>query len=75
MFFFFLDLLEVLDTEPVILNNLKNKLNNLLSLLNKYKDNKKKIMNSLIKLLDSSDVNIVEAQKLAKQVDNLKTNT
>lgn len=43
--------------------------------MNKYKDNKKEIMNSLTKLLDSSDVNIVEAQKLAKQVDNLKTNT
>lgn len=63
-----------MNSEPVLPNTLKNKLNNLLSLLNKYIDNKKEINDSISKLLDSSDVNILEAQKLAKQVDDLKKN-
>lgn len=55
-------------------NTLKNQLNIYLSLLNKYTSNKNEIKNSIFKLLDSSHINILEAQKLNEQVDILKTN-
>lgn len=51
---------------------LNDKLNNMLSLMNKYISNKNDIKNALLKLLDSSYVNIIEVNKLAKQVDVLK---
>lgn len=56
-------------------NNLNDKLNDMLSLLNKYISNKNEIDNAIFKLLNSSYVNISEAQKLAKQVDVIKNNS
>jgi len=47
----------------------------MLSLLSKYSNNKKDINNSIFKLLDSSYINILEAQKLSKQVDILNNNS
>lgn len=56
-------------------NMLNCKLNDMLSLLNKYTNNKKEISNSMFKLLDSSNVNILKCQKLAEQVDVIKSNS
>jgi len=53
-------------------DTIKNKLNNMLSLLNTYTNNQKEIQNSMLKLLDSSYVNILEAQQLLKKVDAIK---
>jgi len=56
-------------------DTIKNKLNNMLTLLNKYSNNQKEIKHSVLKLLDSSYVNILEAQQLSKKVDAIKANT
>lgn len=64
-----------MDLKPVMSNTLNDKLNNMLSLLNKLMKNKKEINNSIFKLLDSSYVNILEAQKLAEKVDVIKANS
>lgn len=56
-------------------NTLSTKLNNMVSLLNKYTNNQKEINNSIFKLLDSSSINIDEAQKLAKHIDVIKVNS
>jgi len=53
-------------------DTIKNKLNNMLTLLNKYTNNQKEIQHSMLKLLDSSYVNILEAQQLSKKVDAIK---
>lgn len=73
--FVVLDLLKMIESEPDMPNTLQLKLNIMLSLLNKYLNNKKDINNSLFKLFDNSYVNILEAQKLSKQIDNIKANT
>lgn len=73
-YYFFLDLLQLVKSEPDMPNNLKNKLNTLLSLLVQYTNNKNEINNYIFKLLDSSYVNILEAQQLSKQIDVIKTN-
>lgn len=44
----------------------------MLTLLNKYTNNQKEIQHSMLKLLDSSYVNILEAQQLSKKVDAIK---
>ncbi|KAL5242110.1 hypothetical protein ACI65C_009520 [Semiaphis heraclei] len=66
------DLLKLIESEPVIPGTIKNKLNNMLTLLNKYTNNQKEIQHSMLKLLDSSYVNILEAQQLSKKVDAIK---
>lgn len=73
-YYFFPDLLQLVKSEPDMSNNLKNKLNTLLSLLVQYTNNKNEINNYIFKLLDSSYVNILEAQQLSKQIDVVKTN-
>lgn len=47
----------------------------MLSLLNIYLNNNKEITSSIFKLLDSSYINITEAQQLTKQVDVIKVNS
>lgn len=73
-YYFFLDLLQLVKSEPYMPSNLKSKLSTLLSLLVQYTNNKKEINNHIFKLLDSSYVNILEAQQLSKQIDVIKTN-
>lgn len=74
LLFFFLDLLQLVKSEPDMPNNLKNKLSTLLSLLVKYINNKNEINNYIFKLLDTSYVNILEAQQLSKQINVVKMN-
>lgn len=69
------DLLKLLESEPVMPDIIKNKLNNMLTLLNKYTKNQKEIQNSIFTLLNSSYINILEAQQLSKKVDALKANS
>lgn len=71
----FVDLLKLIESEPVMSDIIKNKLSNMLTLLNKYTNNQKEIQNSIFTLLDSSYINILEAQKLSKKVDALKANS
>lgn len=71
---FVLDLLKMIESYPDMPNTLQDKLNVMLSLLNKYTNNKKDINDSLFKLLDSSYVNISEAKQLSKQLDIIKAN-
>lgn len=47
----------------------------MLTLLNKYTNNQKDIQTSMLALLDSSNVNILEAQQLSKKVDDIKVNS
>lgn len=47
----------------------------MLTLLIKYTNNKKNINNSLLKLLDSNNVNILKTQQLSKQIDDIKSNS
>lgn len=47
----------------------------MLALLNKYTNNQKEIQHSMLTLLDSSYVNILEAQQLSKKVDAIKANS
>lgn len=56
-------------------DTIKNKLNNMLTFLNKYTNNQKDIQHSMLTLLDSSNVNILEAQHLSKKVDAIKVNS
>jgi len=65
-------LLKLIESEPVMPDTIKNKLNNMLTLLNKYTNNQKEIQHSMLKLLDSSYINILEAQQLSKNVDAIK---
>lgn len=58
-----------------MLNTLSTKLNNMVSLLNKYISNQKEISNSIFRLLESSSINIIEAQELSKHVDVIKANS
>ncbi|XP_025204932.1 uncharacterized protein LOC112601493 [Melanaphis sacchari] len=69
------DLLKLIESEPVMPDTIKNKLNNMLTLLNKYTSNQKEIQHSILTLLDSSYINILEAQNLSKKVDALKANS
>jgi len=71
----FVDLLKLIESEPVMPDIIKNKLNNMLTLLNKYTNNQKEIQNSIFTLLDSSYINILEAQQLSKKVDALKASS
>lgn len=63
-----------MDTKLVMPDTLNEKLNNMLCLLNLYTKNKNEINNSIFKLLDSSYINVLEAQKLAEQVNVVKAN-
>lgn len=65
-------MLKLIESEPVMPDTIKNKLNNMLTLLNKYTNNQKEIQHSMLKLLDSSYINILEAQQLSKNVDAIK---
>ncbi|CAI6365327.1 unnamed protein product [Macrosiphum euphorbiae] len=69
------DLLKLIESEPAMPDTIKNKLNNMLTLLNKYTNNQKDIQHSMLTLLDSSNVNILEAQQLSKKVDAIKVNS
>lgn len=71
---FVLDLLKMIESYSDVPNTLQLKLNVLLSLLNKYTNNKKDINNSLFKLLDRSYVNISKAKQLSKQLDIIVAN-
>jgi len=71
---FVLDLLKMIESYSDVPNTLQLKLNVLLSLLNKYTNNKKDINNSLFKLLDRSYVNISSAKQLSKQLDIIVAN-
>jgi len=71
----FVDLLKLIESEPVMPDTIKNKLDNMLTLLNKYTNNQKEIQHSILTLLDSSYINILEAQQLSKKVDALKANS
>jgi len=68
-------LLKLIESEPAMPDTIKNKLNNMLTLLNKYTNNQKDIQHSMLTLLDSSNVNILEAQQLSKKVDAIKVNS
>lgn len=69
------DLLRLIESEPVMPNTIQNKLNNMLTLLNKYTNNQKEIQHSMLILLDSSYVNILEAQQLSKKLAAIKVNS
>ncbi|XP_022179853.1 uncharacterized protein LOC111040298 [Myzus persicae] len=69
------DLLKLIESESVMPDTIKDKLNNMLTLLNKYTNNQKEIQHSMLALLDSSYVNILEAQQLSKKLDVIKDNS
>jgi len=69
------DLLQLINSNLDIHNTLKSKLNTMLSLLAKYTNNKKEIINSMHELLDSSNGNILKIRQLADQADILKANS
>lgn len=71
----FIDLLQLTKSETNTPNALEKKLNGMLSLLNTYINNNREIRNSIFKLLDSSYINVIEAQQLEKQVDAIKVNS
>lgn len=71
----FVDLLKLIESESVMPDTIKDKLNNMLTLLNKYTNNQKEIQHSMLALLDSSYVNILEAQQLSKKLDVIKDNS
>lgn len=73
--FFFLYLLDLIEPSHNMPSILQNKLETLLVLVNKYSNNKKEIDGSILKLLDSSNVNISEAQQLEKQIYTVKANS
>lgn len=54
---------------------LKDKLNNMLSLMNKYIITNNDLKSDMSKLFESSYINIIEVQNLAKEVDNLKNHS
>lgn len=68
-------MLKLIESESVMPETIRNKLNDMLTLLNKYTNNKKEIHHSILKLLDSSHVNILEAQQLSETVDAIKANS
>ncbi|VVC33119.1 Hypothetical protein CINCED_3A011708 [Cinara cedri] len=69
------DLFKLIESDENMLYTLSTKLNNMVSLLNKYTSNQREISNSIFRLLDSSSINIIEAQELSKHLDVIKANS
>lgn len=70
-----LDLLKIIYSEKTMAKTLKDKLNNMLSIMNKYIIINNDLKSDISKLFESSYINIIEVQNLAKEVDNLKNHS
>ncbi|XP_050436128.1 reticulocyte-binding protein homolog 2a-like [Adelges cooleyi] len=69
------ELMQLVESEPNFPDILSNKLDVFISLLNKYVNNNKEIKNSILKLQNSSHINLTEAEHLNKQVNVLNSNS